>query len=164
MPKLLKHGAVVDDPWQVLSPDEAQAPASPSLLPLEAWLERADEYAGREDIGVWLDSHQEPERLAGHYNDLHHIAINFPAFTDGRGFSLARLIRERYGYGAELRTLGQILPDQLHYLQRCGFDAFTLDDSINPDLDFNVYLEAFDVAYQGCVREPEPLFRRRALG
>lgn len=164
MPKLLKNGAVLDNPWQVLNMKEAaQLPVGPCLLPLDAWLEQASELAEREETGVWLDSDQEPERLAEYFKSLHHIAINFPAFTDGRGFSLARLIRERYGYRGELRTIGQILPDQLHYLYRCGFDAFTLDDAIDAGQNFSVYLNAFDVAYQTCTRQTQPLFRRRLL-
>lgn len=56
------------------------------------------------------------------------IVVEFPAFTDGRGYSYARLLRERYGYEGELRARGDILTDQVAYFFRCGFDALTVEN------------------------------------
>jgi uncharacterized protein (DUF934 family) len=88
------------------------------------------------------------------------IAVNFPKFTDGRGFSAARLLRERYGYQGELRAIGDVLRDQLQELERCGFDAFLL----RADQDVQSALHAFaDLSdqYQTSALQPLPLFRRR---
>jgi len=90
------------------------------------------------------------------------IEVNFPKFGDGRGFSIARLLRERYGYKGELRAIGEVARDHLYYMEQCGFDAFLLRDGE----DVEEALAAFDdfsEAYQATAAQPLPLFRRRAL-
>ena len=90
------------------------------------------------------------------------IEVNFPKFGDGRGFSLARLLRERHGYKGELRAVGEVARDHLYYMEQCGFDAFLLRDGE----DVEEALAAFDdfsEAYQATAAQPVPLFRRRAL-
>ena len=81
--------------------------------------------------------------------------------TDGRGYSTARLLRERYGYQGEIRAIGDVLQDQLFLMARCGFDAFALraDKSIEKAL---AAFETFKAPYQAAVDQPQPLFRRRA--
>ena len=97
------------------------------------------------------------------------IAVNFPQFTDGRGYSTARLLRERYGWKGELRAIGDIQRDQLYYLSRCGFDAFLLNDGLDAAQGDSLRsvqnaLSAFNdfsEAYQTSADQPVPLFRRR---
>ena len=89
------------------------------------------------------------------------IEVNFPKFGDGRGFSIARLLRERHGYKGELRAVGEVARDHLYYMEQCGFDAFLLRDGE----DVEEALAAFDdfsEAYQATAAQPLPLFRRRA--
>jgi uncharacterized protein (DUF934 family) len=86
--------------------------------------------------------------------------VSFPKFTDGRGFSTARLLRERYRYRGELRAVGDVLRDQLLFLARCGFDAFALRADQDPDAALAAF-EDFTEAYQGGTDQPLPLFRRR---
>jgi uncharacterized protein (DUF934 family) len=89
------------------------------------------------------------------------VEVNFPKFGDGRGYSIARLLRERYGYRGELRAVGHITRDLLFYLESCGFDAFELragEDAHQALASF----EDFSEAYQASVARPQPLFRRRA--
>ena len=89
------------------------------------------------------------------------IALNFPVFTDGRHFSSARLLRERYAYSGEIRAIGDVLRDQLFYMQRCGFDAY----AIRPDrcpVDALQSLSELSVTYQAAYDETLPLYRRRA--
>lgn len=76
------------------------------------------------------------------------IAIEFADFTDGRGFSIARLLRDA-GFGGELRATGDILVDQVQYLNRCGFDAFDLPDSVSPELVATA-LAGISVRYQAA--------------
>lgn len=123
--------------------------------------------AGR--LGVWLDSDEDPAQIADSLEALSLIAVNFPQFTDGRGYSTARLLRERYGWTGELRAIGDIQRDQLFYLSRCGFDAFLLNDGLDvPQEDLlrsaQTALSAlhdFSEGYQTSVERPQPLFRRR---
>jgi|AZII01.1.fsa_nt_gi uncharacterized protein (DUF934 family) len=167
MPKLLKDKGIVDNSWQVLEKDfTGTLPDAPCFVPLDYWLANKDKLQNPKTVGVWLDSEQEPEEIAGDIKNLEHLAVNFPTFTDGRGFSIARLIRHRYQFAGELRAIGQIAPDQLFYLTRCGFDAFCLDAlALDQEIDeahrFEDYLSSFSVTYQASANEQQPLFRRR---
>jgi uncharacterized protein (DUF934 family) len=111
-------------------------------------------------IGVWLDSHEDPEALADDLDRLSLVAVNFPKFTDGRGYSIARLLRERYHYQGEIRAIGDVLQDQLFYMQRCGIDAYAL----RADKDIEKALAGLPYSAKPTRRRPtsrEPLFRRR---
>jgi uncharacterized protein (DUF934 family) len=133
-------------------------PAAPVLLPLAVWRARRDEIIARDQpLGVWLDSDEGPEALAGDIDRFAVIGVNFPKFTDGRSYSSARLLRERYGYGGEIRALGDVLQDQLFYMQRCGIDAYALraDKDIEKAL---AGLSVFSETYQAAVDQPQPLF------
>jgi uncharacterized protein (DUF934 family) len=165
MRDLIRHDGIHQDEWTLVeAPAEGESlilPDGPALLPATIWKEKRAELAGRQDIGVWLDSHEEPEIIADHIHELPVIAVNFPKFTDGRGYSTARLLRERFGYSNELRAVGDVLLDQLFYMKRCGFDAYALRE----DKDINKAeqsLNVFSTAYQAAVDVKEPLFRRRA--
>jgi uncharacterized protein (DUF934 family) len=95
-------------------------------------------------------------RLAG----IKVIAINFPRFGDGRGYSIARLLRERYGYKGELRATGEVARDHLHAMAQCGFDAFELREGEDPQEALAAFGD-FSETYQATVAQPQPLFRRR---
>ena len=113
-------------------------------------------------LGVWLDGHDDPSTLIGELADLRVIAIRIPSFTDGRAYSTARLLRERYGYRGELRAIGNVLQDQLWELSQCGFDAFALADGQDPVAALAA-LKEFSDHYQATAAQPQPLFRRRLL-
>lgn len=163
MPQLIKDGAIVDDRWALLR--EATAPADlpsgqPAIVPLALWLAGRDALLERGEIGVWLKPADDPDLLAGDCRSLPLIAIDFPQFTDGRGYSIARILREKHGFADELRAIGDVLRDQLYYLRQCGFNAFAvradgdLADALNGLTDFSDN-------YQATAVEPRPLFRRR---
>ena len=100
------------------------------------------------------------EAIAGRLAGAARVEVNFPKFGDGRGYTIGRLLRERYGYKGELRAVGQVARDLLSYMESCGFDAYVLRDGEDPQ----EALAAFDdlsEAYQASVTRPEPLFRRR---
>ena len=88
------------------------------------------------------------------------IAINFPKFVDGRGYSIARILRDQLGYKGELRAIGDVLHDQLFYLKRCGFDSFAISEDTAAEAALSG-LTDFSNSYQCAVDQPEPLFRRR---
>ena len=163
MQQLINDNKIVCDDWQLLPKEfdpTAPLPASKSIVPLDLWLARRDELTDVSALGVWLDSDQHPEAIADDIGRFDVIAINFPAFKDGRGYSYARLLRDRYGYTGELRAVGDVLRDQLFYLRRCGFNAF----AVRADRDIHdalASLSDFSDAYQGAVDQPLPLFRRR---
>ena len=111
---------------------------------------------------MWLDSHEEPAAIAGDLDRFALVAVNFPKFGDGRGYSIARLLRERYGYKGELRAIGEVVRDHLFFMARCGFDAFLLRDDQDPEEALTAFGD-FSDSYQSTVDRPLPLFRRRFL-
>jgi phosphoadenosine phosphosulfate reductase len=167
MAKIILGGQVADDTWTVirLSTEESAAsvelPDADAIFPLPLWQARKQEIiSSYKRIGLWIDSNEAVESIA---DDLHYFAVigvNFPKFADGRGFSTARLLRERYKYEGEIRAIGDVLHDQLFYMKRCGFDAF----AVRSDKDIEQALQAlatFPESYQSAVDQPQPLFRRR---
>src|SRR5688572_13134177 len=88
------------------------------------------------------------------------VEVNFPKFGDGRGYSIARLLRERYGYRGELRAVGAVVRDHLFYMESCGFDAFELREGEDP-AEALAGFDDFIESYQASVTRPLPLFRRR---
>ena len=163
MPLLTKDRTVIDDRWALLPETAAIADvpgSSPAIVPLALWAAQHDALAVRNDIGVWLKPADDPDALAGDVARLPLIAIDFPKFADGRGYSTARLLREKYRYTGELRAIGEILRDQLYYLRQCGFDTFALQPGRNV-ADALAAFGDFSENYQATVAQPVPLFRRR---
>lgn len=135
------------------------------LVPLAVWLARRESLATRlaaGELGIWMDSFELVEDLVGSVEDINMlpvIAVNFPRFADGRGFSIATLLRTRYGYRNEIRAIGDVLRDQLYYMKRCGFDAYLM----RPDRSAEAALASlrdFSEPYQGAVDNPLPVWRR----
>ena len=108
-----------------------------------------------------LEPTGEPALIAGAVGLAGVIAVNFPKFSDGRGYSIGRLLRERYGYKGELRAVGWIVRDHLLYMESCGFDAFLLREGEDPE-EALAGFQDFSESYQASVTKPLPLFRRRS--
>ena len=163
MAQVIRHRALIQDNWQLLEqgPIGALPGSGDVIVPLESWVSERDALASRAGrVGVWLETDADPAALAPDLARLEMIAVRFASSVDGRGYSLARLLRERYGYRGELRAMGEVLRDQLHYLARCGFDAFALRADQDPGQALSAF-DDFSEAYQASVERPEPLFRRR---
>ncbi|MBC7781758.1 MAG: DUF934 domain-containing protein [Proteobacteria bacterium] len=159
-----KTSVVVADPWlrwdAGADPARAVPEAGDWLFPPAVWLDarvRGATRTGRN--GVWLEPGDDPAALAAEVDRLALIAVHFPSFTDGRGFSTARLLRERHGYRGELRATGPLTRDTLFYLARCGFDTFELREGEDP-VEALTELSAFDEVYQAAA-DRGPLFGRR---
>lgn len=102
----------------------------------------------------------DPAALAPRVASAEVVAVSFPAYGDGRGYSIGRLLRERHGYKGELRAVGAVARDHLQLLERCGYDAFELREGEDPDAALGAF-EDFSEAYQASATQPVPLFRRR---
>ncbi|WP_299769562.1 DUF934 domain-containing protein [uncultured Pseudoteredinibacter sp.] len=164
MPKIIKDGQVVDDSWQLfeLSEDSelanAAVPTGQWIVPLQLWLAQRDKLKARSDIGIQIGIDDDIELLADDYDSVPLLAFDFPVFMDGRGFSAAFLIRDRFAFKGELRASGAFIRDQLCYLQRCGFNAFALSaEDLEAAKDS---LSDLQEAYQASA-DKAPLFRRR---
>ena len=124
---LIKDGRLAEDSWTVLDDDAPAAAGAPVIVGLERWRdERAALIAREGPLGLRLRSDQSPAEVAGDLTHFALVALEFPKFGDGRAFSYARLLRERYGFAGEVRAVGEVLHDQLVFMHRCGFDAFEI--------------------------------------
>ncbi|WP_257296268.1 DUF934 domain-containing protein [Endozoicomonas sp. YOMI1] len=163
MPKLFKDQQISNDDFQILQqdPGEPVLPEGNVLLPVSS-IDYAITANGlhKGQVGIWFDSSDEPETVANVLNQFEVIAVNFPKFMDGRGYSLARLLRERLDYRGDIRAIGDILVDQLYYLKRCGFSSFRLREDQNPDYALAV-LTTFSTDYQTAADELPPVYRLR---
>jgi uncharacterized protein (DUF934 family) len=162
MPRLIRNRALARDDYALVR-DAASLADVPDavgvIVPLPRWLERRGAFVARGETGVWLAPADDPATLVRDLVHLPVIAIDFPQFTDGRGYSHARLLRQRCHYRGELRAIGDVGRDQLHYLAQCGFDAFLIPDGRNAEDALAAFDELSD-GYQASVLRA-PWFRRR---
>ena len=168
MTTIIKNREAVADDFTLVKLAEGDTaetvalPAGALLVPLAVRQARKTELQQRgTPVGVWLDVTEGPEALADDLARLPVVAVNFPKFTDGRGYSSARLLRERFAYAGEIRAIGDVLHDQLFLMARCGFDAFALKEGKDVAKAANAF-DTFRTPYQAAVDQPQPLFRRRA--
>lgn len=171
MSKVIRQGRIVTSDWQILTVTEGEeaetlsVPAGRVIVPLATWLAHRDELAARTDVGVWFASNEGPEALEADIARMPVIAVNFPKFVDGRGYSTAALLRTRYGYTGQLIAFGEVLRDQFNYLTRCGFDTLQPAPGRYDDAQLDAAVASigdFSEPYQASVLHPQPLFRRLA--
>jgi len=173
---IIKGREVVADDWQVLrlaepaegapvvDPATVAVPEGKFIVPLSLWLVQREVLAARTaagEIAVWIASDERPETLKGLLDQFPLIAVDFPKFTDGRGYSIAYNLRTRLGWTGELRAVGDVLRDQLFSMQRVGFDAYSVRSDRDPH-DALKGLSDFSETYQASVDQKVPLFRRHA--
>ena len=153
--KLIKNGRIVSDEWKTLTldgndtPQNVRLPIGPVLVPLSVWQARRAELIHREyehgwPLGVWLAAEEDAEEIGHDIDDFTVIAIEFDRYSDGKSYSTARLLRERYGYKGELRAIGDVPRDRVSYQHQVGIDAFAVRANQKPSavlsglFDFNV--------------------------
>lgn len=157
MAELIKNRDVVANEWKILplaaaDPAAAKLPHGDVLVPLAVWRARKWDLVQRQweqghRLGVWLGPQDDPADIAADLADLDVIGVHFPVPGDGRGYSIATLLRARYGFKGELRAIGAVERDYLHFLRRVGFDAFEVADPENAVAG----LDAFSRFYQPAV-------------
>ncbi len=162
---LVRDGKLAEDGWQKVDPEATSMPSGDRLLvTFDQWNEHKVELCKRGGVfGVRLSPDHGPEAIA---RDLVHfdlVALEFPAFTDGRAYSHARLLRERYGFEGEIRAVGDVSLEQLLFMHRSGFDAFEIasDSAVE---DWETAFADIDVFYQPTAdgRETALQARRRS--
>ncbi|MGE4335282.1 MAG: DUF934 domain-containing protein [Pigmentiphaga sp.] len=134
--------------WPEASAVASLAPDVAAVVPLESWLEHGEAWRGQgARRGVRLVGNDDAKALTGQLMGLGLIAIEFPIFNDGRGFSAGRHLRQQLGWNGEMRAIGDILVDTVNYLARCGFDSFQLKPGHAPELA-REQLQLFPRPYQ----------------
>lgn len=158
--QIVKDGRLAEDSWLHLD-DEAAVPAGGDVtLSFARWRKEGAALNGRDGrLGVRLDGGDPLEELGPLAQQFPLLVVEFPVMTDGRGFSIARLLRDQYGFQGELRARGHFLRDQVFFLQRVGCNAF--ESSLIDAEALLPGLGDFTVRYQASQDEPLPLYRRR---
>lgn len=158
---ILKHGVPQRNDWLTLADDAALPESVPVIVSLARWQAERDRLIQRNaPVGVHLKSDQSPVVLANDLDRIALVALEFPKFTDGRGFSYARLLRDRFGYVGEIRAMGQVLRDQYLFMTRCGIDAVEVPDDANI-LGYLESLGEFSVWYQPASDDRTPVVTKR---
>jgi uncharacterized protein (DUF934 family) len=160
-PTLIRNGELQVDTWRRFTPsDDQKLPADNGdwLVPLTVWLEAHAQLRTRQHpVGIFLQPADEPLELADHgafdATGVALIAIDFPQYTDGRGYSIAQILRTRLKYAGELRAVGDVMIDTIHYQARCGFDSFLLKPGHRPEEALAAF-NAFTVHYQQTYPKP----------
>ena len=161
--RVIKNKTVIADDWQLIREldNSALLPEGKVILPFAYWQANRDALLKQDsEHAVWIDGSVETEVLLDDLEHLTLIALDFPAFKDGRSYSHARLLRDRYGFKGDLRAIGDVLQDQLFFMQRCGFDSF----EIRADKDAEKALkglEDFTVRYQTAADGAVPIYKLR---
>ena len=154
MPTLVRDGEITEDEWTYGAEPESSRETR-TILNIEDFVKQAH----AELHGVCLDSSVEIEGVIDQVKQAALIAVNFATFADGRGLSLAVLLRSRYGYKDELRAVGEVLPDWTPYMLRSGFNSFELADP-SAAASAIACMERLTDQYQASVIQPNPIFRR----
>jgi uncharacterized protein (DUF934 family) len=166
MTQIILDKQIANDDWTLVADDAALTDAN-EVINFGRWasVEGADKDAliAKRDagtLGIQLNAGDTADLLAADSQGFALVNVEFPKFADGRGYSAARLLRERYGFTGQLRAVGDVLFDQLFYMMRCGFNAMAM--RADQDLDLAIKgFETFSTPYQGDVNDTRPLFRRR---
>jgi|SRR5687767_2238549 len=157
-PVLTSDGAWIADDWSAArDPAIIADDSDAALLPLNLYLTQTLSAA----VGVRLLPTDDPAALVPYLEVVPLIAIDFPVFNDGRGYSTAAVLRSRYRYRGDLRAIGDVLIDQLFYMRRVGFTSFLLRAD-QDHLKAAAKMRTFSYAYQGAADNPLPAFRRHA--
>jgi uncharacterized protein (DUF934 family) len=158
--QIIKDREIVENNWTHLD-DEAELVAGNITVSLTRWQEQHETLEKHQSgLGLRLSGDDPLEEIVPELDKFSLIVLIFPVFTDGRCYSFARLLRDRFGYMGEIRAQGDVLRDQLFYMWQCGINSFEL---ANPNR-INDALSAFDdfsESYQTTALRPEPLYRRR---
>jgi uncharacterized protein (DUF934 family) len=160
MPRLIKDGAIVEDGWVHLADDAIAPDGADVIVSLKRWKDERETLSSRNGgLGVRLAGADSPAAIKDDLARLGVIALEFGTFKDGRAFSHARLLRERYGYRGELRAVGDVLRDQLFFMRRCGIDSYELRADRSAEDALAAFRE-LSVTYQGATDDKRPLYRR----
>jgi uncharacterized protein (DUF934 family) len=160
---ILKHGALQPNEWLTVADDQALPEGKPIVVTLDRWLKERETLIGRNaPIALKFKSDQSPVAVADDLERFQLIVLEFPKFTDGRGYSQARILRQRLGYKGELRATGNVLRDQYLFMDRCGIDSIEIAD----EAKVGGYLDSlgeFSIWYQPAADlRPTVLSRRHA--
>lgn len=155
---VIKNGAVIGDPWSVVADDEDLPADRPVIVSSTRWRTQREALLARGlPLGIRLANTEAVASVAEDLGRVQLVALEFPTLADGRAFSQARLLRERYGFTGEVRATGAVLQDQMFFMKRCGFDCFVLAEGRNAEAAI-ASLNEFSVVYQPAADNLRPKY------
>ena len=161
--RVIKDKKIIEDSWQRLKelPPDQPLPEGKVIMPFAYWQANREQLmaTGRQ-FAVCINGDHETDEVAQDIKHFELIALEFPAFTDGRSYSHARLLRERFNYKGELRAVGDVLRDQLFFMYRCGIDSYELRADKNIEDALKAFNE-FTVRYQTAADQATPIYKTR---
>jgi len=161
--RVIKNKEIVEDSWQRLRQEDISdaLPEGDIIVPLSFWKEHEELFKGRTGrFGVCINGDDDMQDVVAGLDQFEIIAVDFPQFKDGRSYSNARMLRQHYAYQGEIRAVGDVLRDQLFYMQRCGIDSF----QVRSDKDLEDALQGlsdFSVTYQAAADGAQPVYKQR---
>ena len=161
--QVIKDQVIVKDSWERLVEikPNTSLPTGDVIIPFAYWLEHKDALFDREGkLGVCINGDDDIQEVAKDIEYFDLVALDFPAFTDGRSYSHARLLRERYNFKGEIRAVGDVLRDQLFFMHRCGINSFQLGEGKDLEDALNAFTE-LSVKYQTAADGAEPVYKYR---
>ena len=163
-PKLLnKDLQMVANGWQIFSEIEPAfgTDAEQIIIPIKFWQDCSEQFLAQgKKVGLYIHNDIDVSELTAPEPGYEFIGIEFPKFMDGRGFSIARYLREDLSLDCDIRAMGETIEDQLLYLKRCGFTSFELSERVTEETAL-ACLNSISEAYQADAVETQPLFRRK---
>lgn len=159
--QLIKNDVFIANEWTTLADDDALPDSGPVIVSLERFNTEQNLLLARDGkLGVRLKSGQEPTPIAGFLDQLDLVALEFPTYRNGRAYSYARMLRDRFGFKGEVRAVGGVLRDQFNHMKRVGFDALEVADNITPEAYADA-LATFQHAYQTSADGKVPVLSLR---
>jgi uncharacterized protein (DUF934 family) len=159
--RVIKDEVILEDNWRLIADDEYLPEAGDIIVSYARWQHERELLTSRSGkLGICINGDVKPSALVADLPYFALIALEFPKFVDGRCFSHARLLRERYHFAGELRAIGDVWRDQLFYMRRCGIDSF----AVREDKDMQDALKAFSeytVTYQPAADGAPPIYHLR---
>jgi uncharacterized protein (DUF934 family) len=161
MPLLINKKIVANDSWQSIDTEslEQALPSGDIIVPLAFYLENRDDLQSRDgQLGIQVNGDDDLQALYAEQGNIALVAVEFPIFRDGRGFSIAKHL-VRTGFTGEIRAVGDVARDRLALMQSSGFNAFLIPEDRYSEEDLRAFTEV-SVNYQGTTADPRPIFRR----
>lgn len=157
---LIKNQNITEDRWVHLDNETPAHFSGQETISLSRFLNETSDWTTKNvEFGVRLEPQDDIQKITDFLDQLSLIVLEMPAFTDGRTFSQARLLKERYGFKGELRAKGDFLRDQMFFLARVGVDSFDFPEQTNLE-DRLIAFKEFSVTYQGSADDTRPHYLR----
>lgn len=161
--QVIKGHEITTDSWTRLEAGDLDnaLPDGDLIVPLSFWRSAREQLLEREGrVAICLNGEDEIDEIKDDLSNFELIAIEFPVFRDGRGYSLARALRQRYGYEGDIRAVGDVLRDQLFFMQRCGITSYVIKEGKDWQDALRGFSD-FSVRYQGATDGIDPIYRQR---